>query len=795
MKFYNENIRNQIKRNGLVPFFLIAHLFFTDLTVQAQQQHPSVHQLQNEQFSGYQGIKTEEDWNKVMDIHPHRLKTTDTCRTNSIVFGWHPYWMGTAYEAYDFSQLSDVAYFSYEVNPVTGSYNNIYFWKTTSLVDMAKEAGTRVSLTVTLFSSHALFLENTVARQTLIDSLISLVKYRDADGVNIDFELIPSSQKENFTQFMINLCDRFHEEIPGSVVSVALPAVDWREVFDIPVLKDKVDIFIIMGYEYYWKSSGIAGPVSPKNSGEIWQAYDVTKSALSYLDKGVSPGKLCMGLPYYGYDWPVQDTTLGSYTLGTGKAVLYDKAVDRATLYGRHWEINSSVPYYMYMSGTTWHQCWYDDEVSLAFKYDMVEALHLGGVGIWALGYDGDKQALWNLLKEKFSTCGNIQNNGTFTDLGGPKEKYPLTPIDFRIAPVNSDSVIFVVDQFRLSAGDTLFYSSAGSPSKPFDISGISADKMITLPSDSLRFRFNPVSGNPNSGWMIHWFSRSDGDPVFKPVSAAIDENRSAGIPVSTFESSAENDYSLVSGWGIYDNQLFTIRNGQLFSKFPFDYEQDSLKTILINMRDQEGNDFQQLFPVRIINVNDPPQLNIPVSDKTIKIYELFYTTLPKNTFTDEDKNDQLTYSVKLNSGKALPVWISFNPNNLSFLAAPTTYDTVAIRLTATDKAMQSASAEFSFFVSDITNISGMQLSGLTVYPNPADQNLIIELPALINEKVTVSLISSLGRNVYFFGNKLQKEQSVIIDVSSFSNGVYFLKVCAGKRCITRKIAVSHNHK
>ncbi|HYX06930.1 MAG TPA: glycosyl hydrolase family 18 protein [Bacteroidales bacterium] len=758
------------------------------------QQHPSVHQLQNEQFSDYPGIKTEEDWNRIQDITPHRLKTTDTCRTNKIVFGWHPYWMGTAYESYDYSQLSDIAYFSYEVNPVTGSYNNIYFWKTTSLVDMAKEAGTRVSLTVTLFSSHALFLENTVARQTLIDSLISLVQYRNADGVNIDFELIPSSQKANFTQFMVNLCDRFHEEIPGSVVSVALPAVDWNDVFDIPVLQNKVDIFIIMGYEYYWKSSGIAGPVSPKNSGKIWQAYDVTNSAITYLDKGIPPGKMCMGLPYYGYDWPVQDTTLGSYTLGTGKAVLYDKAVDRATLYGRHWEINSSVPYYTYKNGTTWHQCWYDDEVSLAFKYDMVKALNLAGIGIWALGYDGDKQKLWNLLKEKFSACGNRQNNGTFTDLGGPEENYMQTPIDYSISPVGSDSVTFILDQFQLANGDTLFYSSEGSTLKPFCISEVNPDKMITLPSDNLHFRFNPVSEHSAPGWILHWYSKPGVGQQIKPISTTVNENQpaGAGIPVISFESSQENEFSLVRGWGIFDNTNFRVKENKVYSKFSFNYEKDSLKTILVNKRDLSGNNIQQLIPISISDVNDQPIVNLPVSDKTIKINELFYTILPANTFTDEDKNDQLTYSAELVNGKPLPNWISFNPNNLSFLIYPRTYDSLTIKLIATDGTNLSASTEFSIIVSDYISALNKGLDKLQVYPNPADNYLMIELPESADNTTTVSLVSSVGQRVYLSNIESQRNQLIRIDISTFTNGVYFLKVCSGKKCVTKKISVIH---
>ena len=37
------------------------------------------------------------------------------------VFGWHPHYMGTAYKSYNFQLLWGISYFSYEVNPATGS--------------------------------------------------------------------------------------------------------------------------------------------------------------------------------------------------------------------------------------------------------------------------------------------------------------------------------------------------------------------------------------------------------------------------------------------------------------------------------------------------------------------------------------------------------------------------------------------------------------------------------------------------------------------------------------------------
>ena len=62
--------------------------------------------------------------------------------------------MGTAWKSYPFELLSTISYFSYKVDPKTGSYTNsnqMDDWRTTAMIDSAKAKKTKVLLTV---SSH-----------------------------------------------------------------------------------------------------------------------------------------------------------------------------------------------------------------------------------------------------------------------------------------------------------------------------------------------------------------------------------------------------------------------------------------------------------------------------------------------------------------------------------------------------------------------------------------------------------------------------------------------------------------
>ena len=53
---------------------------------------------------------------------------------------------------------------------------------------------------------------------------------------------------------------------------------------------------------------------------------------------------------------------------------------------------------------TPWREIYYDDATALGQKYDLVNRTNLRGAGIWALGYDGTRTELYQVLKDKFIT-------------------------------------------------------------------------------------------------------------------------------------------------------------------------------------------------------------------------------------------------------------------------------------------------------------------------------------------------------------------------------------------------------
>ena len=209
---------------------------------------------------------------------------------------------------------------------------------------------------------------------------------------------------------MTALASQMHTRVPGSKVSIDLPAVDWNNSFDITALNNVCDYMIVMGYDYYWSTAPNAGPCAPLQSGGFWGSYNVTNSVNTTLSRGAAAGKLLLGVPYYGYEWPTTSGSLNSTTTGTGTAYSYSTIKTYATSYGRIWDTYSLTPWYKYQS-TAWHQGWYDDSVSLGLKYDLVNSKSMAGIGIWALSYDGSNNELWNLISTKFG-LNAVQQQG-----------------------------------------------------------------------------------------------------------------------------------------------------------------------------------------------------------------------------------------------------------------------------------------------------------------------------------------------------------------------------------------------
>jgi spore germination protein YaaH len=411
--------------------------------------HKSVHQEQAEKYASY-NLTTNEQWDSLrssegMITNRSVLRDSRACNLNKRVYGWHPYWSAGLEANYDWDGLTDLCYFAYDVNFANGNASSTHNWSTASVVTTAQSNGVNVTLCATLFSDHTTFFGSATSQQTLITNLINLVQARNAKGVNIDFEGMGASHKTPFTNFMINLCNQMHAAVPGSEVSICLYAVDWSNVFDMAALNPYVDLFIIMGYDYYWSGSSTAGPESPLYNFQTTYNYTLAKTLTFYLKQGTTPSKLLLGLPWYGREWATTASTIPSATTGGGtSSVTY--ATLRNNVSGnyssRQWDPISYSSWYPSVRGGVNWQAFVDDAYSMGKRFDLVNQRGIGGIGIWALGYDDGYNDFWDLIRDKFTDCATVPCTDTIYDMGGPSRNYyDNENYTYTIAPTGASGV------------------------------------------------------------------------------------------------------------------------------------------------------------------------------------------------------------------------------------------------------------------------------------------------------------------------------------------------------------------
>ena len=119
--------------------------------------------------------------------------------------------------------------------------------------------------------------------------------------------------------------------------------------------------------------------------------------------------KLILGVPYYGYNWVVEDANPnstripGNDVLGFSISQNYAQIADSDYKKNILWDEEAKVPYFTYTSSTgATRQVYFENADSLKEKYILAKKENLQGVGIWALGYDEDKKELWQLLRDEF---------------------------------------------------------------------------------------------------------------------------------------------------------------------------------------------------------------------------------------------------------------------------------------------------------------------------------------------------------------------------------------------------------
>ena len=340
----------------------------------------------------------------------HLMDTTSRPIVTRDVLGYLPYWSYSANSPYvplRWDLMTILAWFAVGMDG-TGAIADRNGWGGTTTAGIVQEAhahGVLVIVTITNFtgSQIASIVNSAANRARAIDNCLALMAEHDADGINIDFEFVPRAARDGFVTFMTELTDAVRAAQPNGGpghVSLAGPAIDWNGAYDYDVLLENTDGIMIMAYGYHWTGSTTPGPASPLFEGDIWNSRSIAWTIDDYLTYGgvENRGNIIVGLPWYGRSWKVANTDIPGEALSDGASRTFKVAEPEARTLGKGWEDQSKSTYYHKTSGGELSQIWYDDGRAFEAKIAYVDEMDLGGVGIWALGYEGAYPDLWDAI-------------------------------------------------------------------------------------------------------------------------------------------------------------------------------------------------------------------------------------------------------------------------------------------------------------------------------------------------------------------------------------------------------------
>ena len=269
------------------------------------------------------------------------------------------------------------------------------------LIQTAHRNGVKVVVSIGGWGKHEGFapmVANPQAREKFVSDLVQFCLTHGYDGADLDWEYPTAQDKENLSRLIVELRQAFQKnKIP--FLSAAVPAIDWEGGFDAAVLKERLDWFGIMTYDFHGSWTSHVGHNSPLYSSPKDKCGSAADSAQYWREKKeLPPDKLCLGIPFYGRMFEASDLYLPG---SEKKSVSYADAIIRMSQGWEYsWDEVCRVGYLQNPGHSLLIS--FDDVPSVQAKCNYVLEKNLKGVIIWALGHDdtGTTQPLLSTVGE-----------------------------------------------------------------------------------------------------------------------------------------------------------------------------------------------------------------------------------------------------------------------------------------------------------------------------------------------------------------------------------------------------------
>ena len=271
------------------------------------------------------------------------------------------------------------------------------------MIDLALEYGVTPWMHLSTLTPEGVFsselgltlLRDEAAQQRLTEEILANMRAKNYQGLDVDFEFIGWEGAALYADFVRRLHDRL-SPLGYEVVVALAPKISadqpgsLYEGHDYAALGAAADGVLLMTYEWGY-TYGPPLAVAPIPS---------VRAVLDYAVTEIPREKIFMGIPTYGYDWPLP------YERGVtmARSLSPAEAVELARRYGAQirYDTAAEAPFFNYTDEAGGlHEVWFEDPRSMKAKLDLVGEYGFRGVGYWNLMRPFPSN--WSLLNSQYS--------------------------------------------------------------------------------------------------------------------------------------------------------------------------------------------------------------------------------------------------------------------------------------------------------------------------------------------------------------------------------------------------------
>lgn len=267
-------------------------------------------------------------------------------------------------------------------------------------------------------------------RKLFSDSAVAFLRHYGFDGIDVDWEYPVAGgrednsrrpeDRENFT-FLLQALRTALDAAGGTdgkryLLTIAAGGSDeYVDNTELRKIAGTVDWLGLMSYDFagpWSKASGHNAPLfaDPANPSPEGARNTVAAAVMRYLEAGVPPRKLLLGLPLYGRTWRgCNPRNNGEYQECTGpaKGTWEDGVLDYQDIaahylpnhaFVRHFNQAARVP--LLFAATSGQFISYDDVESFRDKVSFLKERGLGGVMYWEITADREGRLLDPMVRE-----------------------------------------------------------------------------------------------------------------------------------------------------------------------------------------------------------------------------------------------------------------------------------------------------------------------------------------------------------------------------------------------------------